>query len=139
MYSQRYSFYRFFTLLSGTKNATMMLLVTAMIQVSACSSWLPDPYRLEFVQGNAITPEQVEQLREGMPKARVRTLLGLPVLQDPFHDQRWDYIFRYLPDGDNAQQSRLTLFFDDDILVRIDQSEYRDPETILPPPKIEKD
>ncbi len=114
-----------------------ILLIT--LGLSACANWLPEAHKLDITQGNAIKPSQVKALKTGMPKAKVRALLGIPVLQDPFHDQRWDYIFRYLPGDAPARQSRLTLFFDDDVLMRIDDSEYIDPDTILPPPKIEHD
>lgn len=118
--------------------AMAIAMATALSQV-ACSSWLPEAHKLEFTQGNAIKPEQVKALRPGMPKAEVRALLGLPVLQDPFHNQRWDYIFRYLPGKAEARQSRLTLYFDNDVLREIDDSDYIDPDTILPPPTIEHD
>ncbi len=109
------------------------------LSLAACSSWLPEAHKLDITQGNAIKPDQVKMLRAGMPKAEVRALLGIPVLQDPFHDQRWDYIFRYLPGNKPPKQSRLTLYFVNDVLVEIDDSDYIDPDTILPPPTIEHD
>ncbi len=109
------------------------------LSLAACGSWLPEAHKLDITQGNAIKPEQVKMLHPGMPKAEVRALLGIPVLQDPFHDQRWDYIFRYLPGKEATRQSRLTLYFEDDVLVEIDDSDYVDPDTILPPPTIEHD
>ena len=114
-------------------------LTGTLLTLGACAAWLPEAHKLDITQGNAIKPSQRQALRLGMPKAEVRALLGIPVLQDPFHDQRWDYIFRYLPGNAAPQQSRLTLFFEDDVLVRIDDSDYIDPDTILPPPTIEHD
>ncbi len=114
-----------------------LFFLCAFSLLTACASWLPEAHKLDITQGNAITPKQLEQLKVGMPKADVRALLGVAVLQDPFHDQRWDYIFRYIPGKAPAKQSRLTLFFKDDVLVRIDDSDYIDPDTILPPPSID--
>ena len=34
----------------------------------------------------------VDQLQEGMDKRQVMTLLGTPSIQDPFHQERWDYV-----------------------------------------------
>lgn len=124
--------YRVFTLFCG-----YIFLAFCLIASISCASWLPEAHKLEITQGNVITPDQVKQLQPGMPKADVRTLLGIPVLQDPFHDQRWDYIFRYLPGNEASQQSRLTLHFENDVLERIDDSDYIDPDTILPPPTID--
>ena len=109
-----------------------------MLAGHGCASWLPEAHKLDIVQGNTITPEQVSWLQPGIPKADVRAALGAPVLQDPFHDQRWDYIFRHLPGNDDPQQSRLTLYFEDDVLIKIDDSEYIDPDLILPPPDFEE-
>ena len=109
-----------------------------LLALSACSSWLPDAHKLDITQGNVIQPEQLAELSPGQPKAVVRRLLGEPVLQDPFHDQRWDYILRHLPGDEAVEQSRLTLYFENDILTRIDDSLYRDPDSMLPPP-VEED
>ena len=47
---------------------------------------------------NTIKLEQLENLEIGMTKDDVRKIMGSPMLSDPFHEQRWDYIYRYVPD-----------------------------------------
>ena len=49
--------------------------------------------------------------------------MGTPLLKDPFHKDRWDYIHTNKP-GDKTKTTiqRLTLYFDKDTLVRIDKS-----------------
>ena len=105
--------------------------------LTACTQWLPDAHKLDITQGNVITPDQVNALNVGMPKAEIRRLLGEPVLQDPFNNQRWDYILRYSPSEGETRQSRLTLHFADDLLRDVDDSQYVEPETLLPPPSLE--
>jgi outer membrane protein assembly factor BamE len=124
--------YRFFRPICARISLTVLVL-----SLFACASWLPEAHKLKITQGNAVKPSQLSQLKPGMPKAEVRALLGVPVLQDPFHEQRWDYIFRYLPGKKAPQQSRLTLHFEEDVLVKIDDSDYVDPDKILPPPTLE--
>ena len=51
------------------------------------------PYRLEVVQGNVITKEQVAAIKPGMSRTQVRDVLGSPLLSDLFHNDRWDYVF----------------------------------------------
>ena len=51
------------------------------------------PYRVEVVQGNVITSEQVALAKPGLTRAQVREVLGSPLLTDPFHADRWDYVF----------------------------------------------
>lgn len=78
------------------------------------------PYRVEVVQGNFVSKEQVEQLKPGMTRQQVRELLGTPLVTDIFHAQRWDYVFTLRRQGVPDQGRRLTLFFQGDALERFD-------------------
>jgi len=51
------------------------------------------PYRIDIVQGNVVTKEQIAAVKTGMSRSQVRDLLGTPLLADPFHAERWDYLF----------------------------------------------
>jgi outer membrane protein assembly factor BamE len=103
------------------------MLVGSMTLLGACESWLPEVHRLDLQQGNTIKLEQLESLQLGMPKAEVRKIMGSPMLSDPFHAQRWDYIYRFIPNKGFARKSLLTLYFEDDLLVKIDDSKYVEP------------
>lgn len=74
------------------------------------------PYKVEIQQGNVITPEQVAQLKVGMTRNQVRFLLGTPLLTDIFHTNRWDYLFRLKKSDGSIENSKLTVFFDDNRL-----------------------
>lgn len=76
------------------------------------------PYKVEVVQGNFISKEQVEALKTGMSRQQVREILGTPLLTDVFHANRWDYVFTIRRQGVEPQQRRLTVFFDGDTLAR---------------------
>jgi outer membrane protein assembly factor BamE len=78
------------------------------------------PYRIEIVQGNAITREQVAQARPGMTRLQVRDVLGSPMLSDPFHADRWDYIFTIRRPGTAAQRRHVVAYFEGDTLQRLD-------------------
>ena len=62
-----------------------------------------------------------------MSKNEVRNIIGLPIISDPFHNQRWDYIYRYVPKSGFERKSLLTLKFENDTLVNIDNSEFIEP------------
>lgn len=84
-------------------------------------SWAPDfmqPYRPDVQQGNVVTKEMVDQLRESMTRDQVRFLLGTPLLTSVFHTERWDYVY-YLQRGrgDERQLRHLIVFFKDDRLA----------------------
>jgi outer membrane protein assembly factor BamE len=78
------------------------------------------PYKVEVVQGNFVSREQVEQLRPGMPRQQVRELLGTPLVSSLFHGDRWDYVFTMKRDGVQEAPRRLTLYFKGDALDRFD-------------------
>jgi len=78
-------------------------------------------------QGNTIKLEQKEAIEIGMSKSEVRKIMGSPMLSDPFHNQRWDYIYRFIPKKGFERKSLLTLYFEDENLIRIDDSQYVEP------------
>lgn len=78
------------------------------------------PYKVEVVQGNFVGKDQVEQLRTGMSRQQVREILGTPLLTDVFHAQRWDYVFTIERQPLAPQRRRMTVFFDDDRLARVE-------------------
>ncbi len=95
--------------------------------LSACAEWLPDAYRIDLQQGNSVKLAQLESIEIGMSKTEVRKIMGSPMLSDPFHNQRWDYIYRFIPRKGFERKSLLTLYFENDLLVRIDDSQYIEP------------
>lgn len=89
------------------------------IALAGCG-WL-GPYRMEIQQGNYITQDKVSQLRPGLTREQVKFLLGTPLITDVFHPDRWDYVFVRERSNFGAQeQRRLTLFFEDDLLRRVE-------------------
>lgn len=81
---------------------------------------LVTPYKIDMVQGNVITREQMEAVSVGMPRAQVRSILGTPLLSSVFHEQRWDYVFSLRRQGEELRSRRVALFFKGDVLERIE-------------------
>lgn len=117
----------------GIRTASIAL---ACVALSACSSirsmssgmsdsklnpvnWIT-PYRIDVVQGNFVSKEQVEALKPGMPRAQVRDVLGTPLMTSVFHADRWDYVFTLKRQGSEPQALRLTVFFKGDALDRFE-------------------
>ena len=109
------------------KNTQLALIVSCAAALSACANWLPEAHKLDLQQGNTIKLAQLEAISIGMSKSEVRRILGSPMLSDPFHNQRWDYIYRFIPNKGFERKSLLTLYFEDDVLVKIDDSQYVEP------------
>ncbi|MBS3935855.1 MAG: outer membrane protein assembly factor BamE [Sulfuritalea sp.] len=77
------------------------------------------PYRIDVRQGNYVTQEMVAQLKPGMTRDQVRFVLGTPLVSDIFRTDRWDYVYRFQPGRGEAQTRHISVFFEDDKLVRI--------------------
>ncbi len=78
------------------------------------------PYRIDVLQGNFVSSEQAAALAPGMSRPQVRGILGTPLLASAFHADRWDYVFTFSRPGQPHQQRKLTVFFKDDLLARVE-------------------
>jgi outer membrane protein assembly factor BamE len=82
--------------------------------------WVFSPYRPDIQQGNFVSQEMLGQLKVGQSRDQVKFILGTPLLTDAFHADRWDYPF-YLARGDGElTTSRVTVYFKDNLVARID-------------------
>jgi outer membrane protein assembly factor BamE len=77
---------------------------------------------MDIRQGNYVTPEMRDKLKVGMSRQQVRFVLGTPMVSDVFHDNRWDYVYRLEQRGEVVEKQHLTLYFDKDVLVRMEDS-----------------
>ena len=81
------------------------------------------PYRIDIVQGNAVTKEQAAAVKPGQSRLQVRDILGTPLLADPFHADRWDYIFMLRRPGSSAQPRSVVVWFEGDVVKAIEAPE----------------
>ena len=98
------------------KFATKLLAVSFLsLMLSACFV-----YKIDIQQGNEITSTMLAEIKIGMSQEEVVEVLGYPLVNDPFHTDRWDYYF-YLKKGASGevQQHSATLYFADDKLSEI--------------------
>ncbi len=99
-----------------------ILTLAVLLLLAGCSSVPSLLYKIEIQQGNVITQEMVDKLKPGMTRSQVRFALGSPMINDAFHENRWDYLYRFEQRGKLIEQRKLTVFFEDDKLMRIDGS-----------------
>lgn len=81
---------------------------------------LPLVYTIDVQQGNVITQEMLAKLKFGMNKKKVRFVMGTPLITDTFHSDRWDYVYTFKEGRNQREQRRVTLFFEDELLARIE-------------------
>ena len=80
----------------------------------------PGVYRINVEQGNVVTEEMVEQLRPGLNRRQVRYIMGTPLIEDSFHEDRWDYLYLLRNGSELLSETQLTLWFEEDELVRVE-------------------
>lgn len=104
-----------------------LLIGASVVALAGCGSLngassriagIVNPYKIDVVQGNFVSREQVEALQPGMGRQQVREILGTPLVASLFHADRWEYVFTLKRPGENAQTRRLTVFFQGDVLQR---------------------
>ena len=100
-------------------------LIPVVVLLAACSGNMPmlpslTPYRMDIQQGNVVTQDMIAKVQPGMTRSQVRFALGTPLIMDPFHSDRWDYVFLYQKAGTVTEQRRIVVVFKDDRLVRIE-------------------
>jgi len=87
----------------------------ATLMLAACTIHQPD-----IQQGNVLDPENVDKLTVGMDKSQVRFLMGTPLIQDVFHENRWDYVYFYEIVAEGSQElGRVTVLFENNKVANI--------------------
>lgn len=87
------------------KSAPLALLLAGGLIFSGCT-------QMAIEQGSYLLKEDVDQIHSGMSRPAVRRALGKPLLQDPFHPDRWDYIYTRVSEEGEKTYRRFTLRFD---------------------------
>ena len=102
---------------SIVRRGVLGLLFAMLLAVSGCV------YRIDIQQGNFLEDKDLDRVSVGMTRAQVRSLLGTPMVADPFKTSRWDYVY-YLKRGrlQKPLQRQFTVFFEEDKVTRIDRS-----------------
>ena len=121
------------TLISARRTLILLAFAAAVPFVAGCSNLsnvslknpetlfgLLEPYKVDVVQGNVVTQEIMAQIQPGLGRMQVREILGTPLLADPFHADRWDYVFTIRRQGVPDQKRRVTIFFKNDAVDRFD-------------------
>ena len=100
-------------------------LIFLLFNLISCSSldsvpeFLPKVYKIDIQQGNEITSEMLMKLKPGMTKAQVRFALGTPLIQDTFHQERWDYVYVMRVYDVLVERRHVVLNFEDEKLKNI--------------------
>lgn len=100
-----------------------IIFLVAIFALAGCSTKIVPaltPYKMDIQQGNYVQPEALAKIKPGMTKSQVRFALGTPLVVDPFHANRWDYIYRLQQRGKLVEEHKVALFFDGELLAKIE-------------------
>jgi outer membrane protein assembly factor BamE len=88
--------------------------------LAACICLTGCVYRMDIQQGNYLDGKAVGQLKVGMTRSQVRYILGTPMVEDVFNNERWDYIY-YFKRGyvRRPLESRVIVYFTGDKVQRL--------------------
>lgn len=93
--------------------------------LSACSSLgFPGVYKIDVEQGNIVEQSMVDQLEPGMSRRQVRFILGTPLVEDPFNQNRWDYAYVMRNGEKLIRKTQMRVYFDGDALSDV-RGDYR--------------
>lgn len=96
-------------------------LLLSTVTLPGCSGiGFPGVYLINIDQGNIVEQDMVDQLKPDMTRRQVRFLLGTPIVEDTFNNDRWDYIRVVRRGNDTLLRRRLTVVFEDDVLVDVE-------------------
>ena len=105
-----------------------ILLLLILANFSACSSvdvthW-SFPYYPKVQQGNYITHDMISELKLGMTKQQVITVMGgaKPLSQFVFDDNVWTYIYQLYQNDSLVDNWQLTIVFKQNKVVKIEDS-----------------
>ena len=98
------------------KKLNYCLLIILFTFTSACV------YQANVAQGNFIEDKYLDQVEVGMTKNQVRFLMGTPMIDEPFHENRWDYIYYLTIGRDKAAVKKwVSILFQDNKVSKIDK------------------
>ena len=104
-----------------TRLIILLSLLVPTLALSGCNNiGFPGVYLINIDQGNIVDQEMVDQLKPEMTRRQVRFLLGTPIVEDTFNNDRWDYIRLVRRGNDTLLRRRLTVVFENDVLVDVE-------------------
>lgn len=102
------------------KISGIISLLAALVLWGCSKEEIPFVHRIDVQQGNVVTQDMLAKLKPGQDKRLVTHIMGTPLIVDVFHQDQWIYLYSFQKGHDQRVQRRISLYFDNDLLTRID-------------------
>ena len=90
-----------------SKTGKILIALLLTFSLGACQIF----HRPDIKQGNELPASSVEKIHKGMSKQQVEQVLGNPVLQNIYQDNRLVYIYTLKPGWGKKQKKHLIIYF----------------------------
>ena len=97
-----------------SKSNFLKKITFAMIVLFLASCASLSPYKVPILQGNIFDEDDIEKLSEGLSKEQVQFIFGTALIKDPFRSNRWDYYYSVKVGNEMLDESKLSIFFNQD-------------------------
>ena len=92
-----------------SKKITILISIFFIVSCTSLS-----PYKVPILQGNIFDEDDIEKLTEGLSKEQVQFIFGTALIKDPFRANRWDYYYSIQVGDEILDESKLSIFFNQD-------------------------
>lgn len=97
---------------------TLMIATSTSFILTACVNF---PYVAPLQQGNHLEQNRLNLIQEGMTRSQIANTVGTPILQDIFHQDRWDYVYTLQKQYQPLEKQRITVWFKNDVAVKVER------------------
>ncbi len=107
------------------RHLLLIALIPAFTALSACGTWwLPRPHKIDIQQGNLLSSDTISQIKVGMSKGEVVSLLGVPLTTNQINPDRWEYIYSLNRSGEDPEVRRLSLQFQGEVVADLEKDGF---------------
>lgn len=110
------------------RSVPLFIFLAGVLPLYSCTTVLnnlPGVYKIPIQQGNIIDQNMIDQIRPGMTERQVLYILGSPMMADAFHQKKWDYLYSNQPSGEDRQQKKISILFDETDMVSGIQGDFK--------------
>lgn len=105
-------------LIGTSKNSPMKKIIAVTLSCFALTACI-HVIKPDVEQGNIVTQASLNSLKPGMTQTQVTKLLGTPVLDNTFSDDRLDYVYTLQKGHAEMVEQRITCYFKNKKLQKV--------------------